>query len=432
MTRNRMPPQPEGGKVLLLSVGGTAAPIVKAVLTARPRLVGIFSSAESQQDWSQSILPELKRQGWEGAKECVENLRAGEENDLRACLDASRRLLRKTKACTDPADSLVIAFTGGTKPMTAGLVLACQFERARYLYIGGARDKEGKGIVQGGTEKAIWLNAVLDLRARQDLDLSLRLYRERAFDAALKILRRLIKDIKDMHDPVPLEVEALADLCEGYLFWDRLNWNRARRAFQEGIEKMKHIRCPQFSELERIGSREAKEAVGEAIKHLDGLTRAPKEGVTFLLREISLNAERRRRLERYDDALLRYYRYLELVAQGAVRRALQADTSEVPLASLPPALQEEYRFAPELFMKEQKAYLRLAMVRSFELLDKLEQKEGRVFMKNLERLRSLTDKRNQSILAHGCEPIPERVVDDLASLIKDLFGSPKPIAYVDL
>lgn len=54
-------------------------------------------------------------------------------------------------------ETVHVDFTGGTKPMVAGLVLASIGEKCLYTYVGSknpeSRDKEGKGVVLDGFEK---------------------------------------------------------------------------------------------------------------------------------------------------------------------------------------------------------------------------------------------------------------------------------------
>ena len=133
-----------------------------------------------------------------------------------------------------------------------------------------------------------------------------------------------------------------------------------------------------------------------------------------------MNAERRAVQERYDDAVARLYRAVEMVAQVRLQSEWGIDVSNVQLYLIPHELQEKYKE-----LQNTDGRIQLALRKSYELLVDLDDPVGTVWQDNVNRVLSALNKRNASILAHGTVSLNKRdydqVREDLVGFINKVF-----------
>ena len=137
-------------QAMIVSLGGSPEPLIKTLSEQRPQLVCFLASQESV-DLVGTIKEAVTRGGvnFRDYKVLVEDI-----NDLAHCY-------QKALACADwiarqsvPAVDVIVDYTGGTKTMTAALVLATVSRGFRFSYVGGTRrTKGGLGVVESGSEE---------------------------------------------------------------------------------------------------------------------------------------------------------------------------------------------------------------------------------------------------------------------------------------
>jgi len=132
------------------------------------------------------------------------------------------------------------------------------------------------------------------------------------------------------------------------------------------------------------------------------------------------NAERRAVQSRYDDAVARLYRALELFAQLRLKQILLTEEAEkegagegfkLPLDSLPEGLRDKYRSYAE------KGILKIGLIQDYKLLSDLKDPVGLLFQKYKEKMLDTLRRRNYSILAHGLSPLREIEYNDVRGTI---------------
>jgi len=131
------------------------------------------------------------------------------------------------------------------------------------------------------------------------------------------------------------------------------------------------------------------------------------EQSVYLLADLLNNADRRMKEGRFDDAVARFYRIIECVAQMRLGEKHGLDTSALDLEKIHPHLQEKYAA-----FRNERSVVQLAMMRSFELLRDLGDPLGEDFFAD-EELRDLLQKRNRSILAHGFTSVDREMCERL-------------------
>lgn len=278
-------------------------------------------------------------------------------------------------------DGIIIAdVTGGTKSMTAALVLAAiDRPNVRLQLVTGTRDNLQK--VRDGSQYVVQQDvaAVRIKRAMQPFSLA---WTHFAYDEAADGFDRLLMAAPPTLRP---EVQRLRDLSRGFAAWDRFDHAAAKNIlsiYTPGIGEwlrpwLMPLGCLSMAEQSR---------------------REP-----LILYDLWRNAERRAARGRYDDAIGRCYRLIEWTAQWLWRVRHNIATDDFPIEKIPADLSEEMR-------PNKKGKISLGLYVSWQILMKTEpdtpagmffEDQSKVLLNHLER-------RNMSLLAHGFAPIGER------------------------
>ncbi|MGB9692629.1 MAG: TIGR02710 family CRISPR-associated CARF protein, partial [Candidatus Sumerlaeaceae bacterium] len=132
------------------------------------------------------------------------------------------------------------------------------------------------------------------------------------------------------------------------------------------------------------------------------------------------NAVRRMLEGKYDDAVARLYRALEMLAQCVLRR-YGINTDDVDTRKIPP----RYRVNFEALRSMDDGMVRIGMRKAYELLAILEAPLGLRFQ-SMKELLPLLQSRSKSILAHGTSRIAKSDSEQFLSHALDLFTSEIP------
>jgi len=319
------------------------------------------------------------------------------------CQEAIRELV---KSGYEPAD-IVADFTSGTKAMSAGLTIAAINNKVGTLiYITGERGKGGRVI--SGTERPIPIqpNKII---AESLVEEAIALFNKYQYDASLDSLGKAKGMLKS---PSFLErVDFLERLCKVYRNWDRFN-------LAQGFKSLKELKKNKYLNTFHIK--------GVVEKNLQALCREKdnqfcEERIADLLE----NARRRGNIEKkFDDAVARLYRLCEYIAQFHLHKKglyvfkdKEWDTSNVDLSTIPASLQEKYSKYKE------DGKVKLPLYASYQLLSDLGEGVGKRFLDDKELSKKLLGLRNNSILAHGFNPISEKTYKDMLGHVEALIKS---------
>ncbi len=290
-----------------------------------------------------------------------------------------------------PGAKIIVDYTGGTKSMSAGMVYAAISEEGVELqFMLGQRPDTTK--IADGTEKP--------QRMATDLLVAERLIAEaraamRSFDyqVAAAILERLHRDAETRQFGKREWRKALHDkaiFARGLHRWDIFDHTGANN-------DLEHI----FPETHPLMQRLAR------------LTSPEKE--PEILFDLWLNALRRAERGRYDDAMARAYRMVEWVAQWRFRVKLGAPngTSKYPVTDIPSRYRKKWKL-PE------SGYYDLGLVKAWKVLHEkgLDERYAKSVYDAIQKLEDILEKRNHSILAHGYEPVNEKLWGDAIGWIK--------------
>ena len=383
--------------ILLCTVGGSHQPILTAIREREPAFVQFFASGTDATTGRPGSVTTITGKGSpvevrRGA-EVIERLPniptqlglsaesfAVEEipsDDLDQAVSHISETIASLRA-RFPDAALVADYTGGTKTMTAALVMvAVEAQDIALQVVTGPRADLLK--VSDGSQAGLAVG-VEGIRLRRGMQPFIAAWKRYAYGEAADGFSRL---------PLPsdgrlrAELHIARDLSRVFDAWDRFD----HVAAESGLEVYR----------QRLG-KEAGALIGPLFTALKPLNAAPDslQRTPARLWDLWLNAQRRAEQGRYDDAVARCYRLLEWTAQWLLATK-GINTSELRPEQIP----DQIAIAPNPDGKRQ-AGLRVA----WELAAQHLGGDVQAFVE-AERSHMLDQlkKRNYSILAHGDQPI---------------------------
>jgi CRISPR-associated protein (TIGR02710 family) len=269
---------------------------------------------------------------------------------------------------------LVADYTGGTKSMTAGLALAAiDDEQCEVNLVTGTRADliQVRDQTQFSRPIVVW-----DLRAKRKLGEVMERLARFDYAGAVALLETIGQT--PIGEGLRQRITSGIAICRALDHWDRFNHHEARVLLE-----------PYRKEL---------------VDHwvvLTDLCRDEPADPYIRVEDLLLNAERRASQGRYDDAVARSYRALELIAQTRLKDRYGLDTSDTDSRRIPEAL----RKALERYRSED-GKVRIPLFAAWTLLsDMNDEGLGSWFRANKGKLQDFLGMRNASILAHGKRPI---------------------------
>lgn len=298
--------------VLLLTVGTGTAEELEATL------VGPSRKSLKKGEWAKVILLPSKRTEENAARlrECFPEYaievsplpKPGDEEDADACFVHFDSLIRRLLEEGCPPEAITADITRGTKPMSAGLMMAAAAHgvgRIRYI-TASRRDQRGMAVPGTETPKDIEIEKVF---RRRNVSLALELLRHGDFAA----IQRLFPGAPKLRRPGYLEQEIswLAWAAAFWGAWDRFDYQEAARLARcEGMP----TEVPSLVG-EWLPSGEQKELLNELAGPAPPRSHDNAGYCRALAADLIANAHRRLHEGRHEEVLVRLYRILELLGQ---------------------------------------------------------------------------------------------------------------------
>jgi CRISPR-associated protein (TIGR02710 family) len=395
--------------LLICTVGGTPQPIVATVRHWKPARVLLVPSADTRAT-AETVAQEpglLQPGSWD-------SLELDDGQDFGDCVRRMRSLDEHVEAWRrkGPEYDVIVDFTGGTKCMSAALSLVSRRWPCAFSYVGGTeRTKGGTGIVVSGKEQTLVTQNPWNALGYQAIEDACLLFDRHAFMPAADRLDGARRAADD--ESVKRSLSTFHQLCEGYGVWDRFQ-------HKDAIQRLASV-LKNATDIQTILGSHRSETVVRSIKRdqqaLQRLVAQPRSRTTIA--DLLANARRRKDEARYDDGVARLYRAIESLAQLALaeRHEIQS-TDRVPLERIPESIRGHWS------LRAEDGKLLLGLQDAFALLDELGDPTGRDF-KALglhDPQRSPLAARNQSILAHGFQPVGFNVFDQLWCAAMSLGG----------
>ena len=402
-------------KVMIISVGGTPDPLIESIKKRKPDFVYFIASQETNH-----IIGEIVA----NADLNIEMHKTSIVEDAESIIETyevSRDIIRNIKK-EHPNAKIFINHTGGTKSMSAGVVLAGSEYGCSFVYVGGKeRNKRGIGIV---TKDMIVKDEQYPyyLIAEKNLMDAVDYFNRYQYETCVNILRDIISKLTDNSEKSK-QLRITATILWDFIILigsiDRFKFRKIRYHGQDKYALA--IVGDILKRLEMIGfSSDILKNVDGYLKRSKGYLSGLQEGKSeIVLCELLNNASRRISEGKYDDAVARLYRAFELIAQIKLQGYELNDLSEgkFTLGDL-----EDRGIDVEKYKDcvDEKGKLKLGLKKKFELLKDLGwNKVNGIYLDN-RRIQGLLSKRNESILAHGLKPIDEKSAIDLFSEVEKI------------
>ncbi len=383
-------------RALICSVGvgtGIERPITKSITDHNPTKVVLLATEESEEK-AKSIIDEFET----GLDIKIEKV--SDPDDVQKCYDESLSSIEELIEEGFENSDIFLNITSGTKPMSAGLALAGVAQRCgSFSYITGNRDETGR--VVNGSERIYSMEPTLPI-ADSLLSEAKTHFDKHSYEMALNISQDVLSYTREKR--IEKEGEFLSTISEGYFKWDIFKHDEAREIFQDIDGNI-------------LSSDEQKE-LGMNIAHLERCIedKKSKSGLgEDLIVDLFANLLRRMDEGKYDDAVARCYRCLEMLGQWRLWEEHGLHHADIDIS-------------PEYFTDSQ-----IELLRSW----KGNRSTLSVGLKNVWRILAMVERdmpedpikekgfldilaaRNTSILAHGSEPISKSSCEDFKERLKE-------------
>lgn len=399
--------------VLIVTLGTSPEPIINCITSLRPDRVVFLCSLESQKLLDE-VLRKVPVPGFDAERDVVllqQRLggQQGEavENELDQldrvyirALDLIQRVREEHRGSRIIAD-----YTGGTKTMTTGLAMAAIDDGDVSLHLTISDRTKGQAALSGYSAPVAVSTAAIHDRRLRERELPA-LLRRHDYEAARQAVRR-VQAIADPDPGTTKRLQWLETLLVGLDAWDRFDHLRALNVL-EGLADRQLDERLLFPLKRVIGSRRLLDQQAEA-ERWPQMKGHGLEAVEDLLR----NAERRASQERYDDAVGRLYRAMELTEQLLLKLAVTEqvgaggiETAAVALEKLPAAIQPRWREkAARAGSGDDLKPLKIGLADGFDLLADLGHPTGLAWQQRRSELVNAIKTRNDSLFAHGFRPV---------------------------
>lgn len=403
---------PSPSTLLICTVGGSPEPVVAAIKYWRPGRIRFVHTPQTKPDVEAKIVPKANEENFDLDAGRYDLFELPDGQDLASCLDRLGQLTPEVErwVARGKGFQVVVDFTGGTKCMSAAIVLQARQWPCSFSYVGGSdRTKNGAGVVVTGAEKVVYQANPWDALGHHAVEEFIVLFDQRAFVNAASVAEDAKKRVT--RQDRKREFSVLEQFAKGFAAWDRFDHQTAATTFKDVEKAGNDLRVV----LGHDSAERFLQGVGGFASYLGQLCNATPPSRHHVV-DLLANAQRRREEGHNDDAVGRLYRAIEALAQVALKEAHGIESSEnVPLDRLP----EELRRAWE--PKADQGVVKLGLQDAYALLGALGDPLGTKFQKaKLNDPKSALTVRNRSILAHGFERASDKLLGQLWSAALDL------------
>ena len=425
---------------LILTIGLATEPSIRRINTLKPDLVYFIHSKKSKEN----ALFIIEETG-------ISNYLFKELEDHESVDDTFVKSLECISELKEQDYEVIGDFTVGTKPMVAGLVMACVEEKCEYKYLGESDEnsrENGMGPVKDGQSQNKDQDNPYETYAINEFKRAREFFDKYQFLAARENFIQAESKLKysDLKERSRLFVK----IVDFYESWDKFNDEiRIKNEF-DNFESIKLNDFLKTEILDEIESNENllkyfKEEIPVFYKQLKrnklfldkkiGSEEDISINILYYLPDLLTNADRRIKEGKYDDAVARLYRIIELIAQLRLsqmklididilndKKSFQVlkDSVEKRANSEEIAELTERNIAK---FRNHNNLLKVDLSSSYNLLDILSRNRSddfsdttKILYKNFKTVRNAFLIRNTSILAHGLKPINEANAKQLYNL----------------
>ncbi len=297
-----------------------------------------------------------------------------------------------------PKARVAVDFTSGTKPMSAAaFALAVARGADAVSYVVGERDTTGRATCS----TAVRAFAPALVVAHRQLQMAVEHFHAGDYGAARDLAQKFLK-IEALPDDHLREVaRSIHFVAAAYEAWGRFDWKQAARYLKESQRFW-----PEWPWVDSAARLAANRQLIDAAKE----SCQQRDYGPAIVADLLGNVDRCLIRQAWDDAVARLYRACELLAQMRLHCAYGQDTGNIDPSRLPEPLRGRYQERKD---HVEGGKLKLGLEQAYTLLEELGDELGGAFFERAgsfeqrRELRGLLSIRNDSLLAHGLQPIGE-------------------------
>ena len=199
-------------------------------------------------------------------------------------------------------------------------------------------------------------------------------------------------------------------LCKAYYAWDNMD-------FEDAYEHLRKVN------LNQVEFMEVKNDIKFNLKALGNIINSKSVNLKncYILASLINNSIRRSEEFKYDDAIARLYRSFELIAQIELTK-YNIKSSDIDVSVLKQNNVSD-EFIMDLEKTREDGKIRIGLEKDFLLLNELGNDLGKYYVDNESKIKNLTRKRNNSILAHGLDSLTQNDFDEFLDIVLNLSYS---------
>ncbi len=394
--------------ILICTVGGSHQPIINAIHSLMPDYVVFVCTDKDPATGRPGSISQINGKGHcikahpQDDKPSLPNIpvQAGlDESQFETLTTSADDLDQIYSDCNQAIDRLIADYpeaklyadyTGGTKSMSAGLIMAAlENPDIELQLVTGSRSDLIK--VQDGAESSTpaSIERIRLHRLTAPYRQSWQRYAYSEAEAGLKS----IKTPSNTH--LRAQLNRQRELSRAFAEWDNFNHAAALDILQRYAPRLPESMKPYIATVMRLTDKN--DSKREAAK----------------LYDLYLNARRRAHQGRYDDATARIYRLIEWSAQWLLWQHCQIKTDNIAVEQIPPEVP---------LSQNRDGQWQAGLFQAWQLVKYKTHGGAAEFIKEHENtLLNHIKIRNQSILAHGCSPINQTQWQPLQDFMQELF-----------
>lgn len=391
-------------KAMIITLGGTPDPLIASIIHHQPEFICFFASQQSY-ELSSNIRQKVESINFKYQSEMV---LVDDPNDLLHCYEKAEDAVKRVFSKGYNKDEIIVDYTGGTKNMSVAISLASILHGFSFSYVGGSeRTKEGKGIVISGHEKIYSSINPWDFLAKDDFIRFCLFFDSYQFSSASSVLNNILNKTTKFK----IVYEILTQLVDAYRYWDLFRHKEAYRT-------LKKIEVRVLEEIEIYNFKKITHQITKNLEFLENLQ--DKKSITIWhIYDLISNADRRFEESKIDDAILRLYRVIEMLAQFNLKEKFNIDTSRVDPNQIPEDIRDEYI---KKYLDPESKKLKIPLFSAFILLKNLGDDIGNRFFEYQDELKKILNARNSSYLAHGFDSSKEETYLKFRDIVYKLSG----------
>lgn len=316
-------------------------------------------------------------------------------DDFSACFEIFESKIWEFDFQNDKDCKIIMDYTSGTKTMSAAMACCGLFYSKDLISVGGDRST---GEVSVGTE-------VINYQNLYKIYDKFALLRTR-YNFNAKRYRTCI-DVLDYIVDLNIHKDSFSNLCKSYYAWDNMD-------FEGAYDYLKNVDIKQREFID------IKDDLKKNLKALGTIVNSRSVNLKncYILASLINNSIGKAEEYRYDDAIARLYRALELAAQIRLT-SYNIKSSDVDVSILSDNNVSE-EFIDELKMTMEDGKIRIGLAKDYLLLNELNDDLGKYYVENEKKIKNMTIKRNNSILAHGLESSSKEDFDEFLEVVIDM------------